>query len=830
MSSNGSHENNQNSSSPKRKMIPKRNFTRRSGWITEESSKKILLETNHYKVHVGIENIYMYDVTITPGMVNDRNIFKPFFLRRNENRMKKDDAETNRKVIRQFYKTSPDVFEFEDEPIHYAYDGVKTLFTNRPMRTECIRTDKYLAVTILDAIKYFEVVVKPLITVDMHSLNQYLTDGSRPNPLDSLKTLDIVLMSDLAEKRIVLGNGFIRNDNSNRVKISSLKEVAFGHFQTARMCAIGITLNVDRFTSTFQLPGEFLDVLSQLYFDGEVNTRKISEFVRKCADRHERERNFMTLTKFVSKLKGKKVYAKHMKYRKSIKIKDISKQAAFDHKFVLDDSKERRQISVADYFLKEHKIKLKYPELPCLVAGSKNRPAYYPLELLEIEKDQVITSFNPQECREMIKVCSKQTSRERFKIIQEAVSSSVGDCKPLLDNFKIRVDTNPITVEGVQLKHPKLKYGDDVSQRPESARWEMYENKVYSSQYTDLWCVINLSRAVTPDLGNEFVYELRKNAKKFGINLSRPEVLSGPGPKRVESNRKSEYNEYVYDFSHDYQTSRYNQNNVKEVLFDEVIKKNFKKHKPNLIIFIVKYKDDLMYRSLKYTSEVMLGLNTQLVADKTLLEKDDRRHQTFYQNLLLKINTKLEGINFLALNERKYFDGPVMIIGADVTHPGKGEQIKSSIAAVTASYDKNCYFYQAEIRAQFGTLELIADMYKIMKSLLKGYREKRETYPKHIVFYRDGVSDAMFQQFVNVEVDAMRRACSDYGCEPRFTVVIVQKRHHTKFMCVDEKHDTGRGLNIPSGTAIDQKIVSPHDYDFFLCSQESLQVKLVLKF
>ena len=42
---------------------------------------------------------------------------------------------------------------------------------------------------------------------------------------------------------------------------------------------------------------------------------------------------------------------------------------------------------------------------------------------------------------------------------------------------------------------------------------------------------------------------------------------------------------------------------------------------------------------------------------------------------------------------KPFFDKPIMIFGADVTHPSPGDSQSESIAAVTASMDYNCAYY-----------------------------------------------------------------------------------------------------------------------------------------
>jgi eukaryotic translation initiation factor 2C len=90
-----------------------------------------------------------------------------------------------------------------------------------------------------------------------------------------------------------------------------------------------------------------------------------------------------------------------------------------------------------------------------------------------------------------------------------------------------------------------------------------------------------------------------------------------------------------------------------------------------------------------------------------------------------------------------------MIFGADVTHPSPGDQrVSESIAAVVGSLDKEACFYAARLYAQKTpkgqAYEMIHDLDKMVMSLLQEYYQKNKTFPKRIVFYRDGVSEGQF--------------------------------------------------------------------------------------
>ncbi|KAG5380623.1 hypothetical protein IGI04_028465 [Brassica rapa subsp. trilocularis] len=77
--------------------------------------------------------------------------------------------------------------------------------------------------------------------------------------------------------------------------------------------------------------------------------------------------------------------------------------------------------------------------------------------------------------------------------------------------------------------------------------------------------------------------------------------------------------------------------------------------------------------------------------------------------------------------------------------------------------------------------------------------------PKQIIIFRDGVSESQFNQVLNIVVDQIIKAYQRLGETdvPKFTVIVAQKRHHTKLFQA-KGHE-----NVPAGTVVDTKIVHP---------------------
>ena len=172
--------------------------------------------------------------------------------------------------------------------------------------------------------------------------------------------------------------------------------------------------------------------------------------------------------------------------------------------------------------------------------------------------------------------------------------------------------------------------------------------------------------------------------------------------------------------------------------------------------------------------------------------------------MCLKINSKLAGTNHkLERNSRpKMFSEPVMILGADVTHAAaQFKGVKPSIAAVVGSVDPSAHMqYEVEIRVQETEQneEMIQDMENIVKKLLHKFERIARQRPKKLIMFRDGVSEGQFQSVMARELLAIRAAspslairaaCSRLGdgsYKPPISYIVVQKRHHTRSVSVNQ--------------------------------------------
>ena len=190
-------------------------------------------------------------------------------------------------------------------------------------------------------------------------------------------------------------------------------------------------------------------------------------------------------------------------------------------------------------------------------------------------------------------------------------------------------------------------------------------------------------------------------------------------------------------------------------------------------------------------------------------------------DMLQKINLKLGGTNHI-LHEKSYgpiFKDKTMVVGIDVTHPAPGEDGAPSVAAVVASRDDHLSQWPVDLRINKSRQEMVVMLREMLKTRLEHFREmNKDVLPTNILIYRDGVGEGQYKIVLNEELPRLRDACRDVygkkyieGVYPRISLIVVGKRHHTRFYSVDKhgtmksgitsrpKHGTVNTLNLPQG-------------------------------
>ncbi|KAF2153637.1 hypothetical protein K461DRAFT_266773 [Myriangium duriaei CBS 260.36] len=173
-----------------------------------------------------------------------------------------------------------------------------------------------------------------------------------------------------------------------------------------------------------------------------------------------------------------------------------------------------------------------------------------------------------------------------------------------------------------------------------------------------------------------------------------------------------------------------------------------------------------------------------------------------------------------------------MVVGIDVTHPSYGSlPTAPSVAAVVASTDAQLGQFPGVLRIQDASRrEMVSDLIEMIKSRLELWERKHKTLPENVLVYRDGVSEGQYETLRNTEIKAMTDAFDlkypksqrEKGL-PRMTVIVVGKRHHTRFYPTRKNEAHQQSGNTKSGTVVDRGVTRIWDWDFFLQAHTGLK-------
>ncbi|KAF5350531.1 hypothetical protein D9756_008708 [Leucocoprinus leucothites] len=545
-------------------------------------------------------------------------------------------------------------------------------------------------------------------------------------------------------------------------------EAIRGFYSSVRTAHKQLMVNVNVCTTAFYKPGNLADALN--------------EFMRLSFSARA--------TAFV---KGLRVRATHLGYRKT--ITKVAASTANSYRF---DSGEFGEVSVAEYFLKKYKIKLRYPDLPLMDVGGQ-KTNLLPAELCEILPNQPFRG----------KLLEEHTA----KMITYAANPP--NNTPTLAAFGVGVGREMATVPGRILPPPRPKYRQNVDGadfKADKGSWNLKKVKFTRGVILENWAVLVIrDNNPTDEFKGPTDPDLKGILKGFAdmCGVSGMIVKTQPTIAEVSVPPKSRATDPTRSQA------------IKAIR--EKMGSSFKV-KPKLILVILSDGDRHIYAGMKRLCDVTIDVATVCVQSGKIRSGGPQ----YYANVALKINMKLGGVNHTldATSLSWLKEKPTMLVGMDVTHPGLGS-VKGtpSIAAVVASYDGDHAQFPASLRMQESKKEMITHLEDMMFERLKVYQSKnKQQLPDRVLVYRDGVSEGQFSIVIDQEkpliLNAFRRINIKY--RPKLTIVICGKRHHTRFFPTEQKDADNKANPLP-GSVTDRGITSVYHFDFYLQAHGSLQ-------
>ncbi|TMW98185.1 hypothetical protein EJD97_004376 [Solanum chilense] len=646
-----------------------------------------------------------------------------------------------------------------------AYDGIRNIYSAvdlpaKPLTVNCSVGD--------DDKEYKYILTFKLVAqLQLDNVTEYLRRSLQNIiPRDVLQGMELVMKENPRRCRISVGRCFY--SNSARTSFNGGVDARKGFQQSLKLTSEGLALCLD-YSELLVIPEQIpvIDFLEKYY-------GKSIDYIFKYTRAGARDL-----------LVGLKVKVTHRPNKQKFVIKELLPGETRTVKFKLQDTGE--EVLLVDYFDKNYTTKIKNRHLPSLNIGKGDKDNYVPMEFCDLVEGQRFP-------KDLLKTTSLEPKTRR-DLIRETVLAKDGPRMTIPDNFKIRVDDNMTQISGRILPVPVLKLG---GQNPppnlnyKTCQWNLVGKSVVEGKALQRWALIDFSSKGCRDSlklqVDEFVVKLKDRCTQLSINMDIPAVVHLTDMNELSTVGKVE--------------------NLLKVVTDAAGKKLQGKLQMILCVMTSKHNG---YKYLKWVSETKIGIVTQCC----LSSNANKGHNQYIVNLCMKINAKLGGSNMELMERLPNFrsDDNVMFIGADVNHPaGKDAEKYPSIAAVVATINwPAANKYAARVSPQKSRTEKIVEFGKMCKDLVLTYEKRNSVKPNKIVVFRDGVSDSQFDMVLNEELTDLANAIYESNkYQPAITLVVAQKRHHTRLFPKEG--------NVSPGTVVDTQIVHPSGFDFYLCS------------
>ncbi|CAL4902553.1 unnamed protein product [Urochloa decumbens] len=777
-------------SPPNMPVKPKRVPMARPG--VGRKGQSIHLYSNHFEVSVNGPEDFFFHYHVNLKFEDGRPV---------------DGKGIGRKVMDKLQQTYHSELSNKD----FAYDGEKSLFTvgALPQKKheftvvlEEASTGKTAAngspggddspgggdrkrVKRLYQLKTFKVEISFAAKIPMSAIGQVIRGEESKNSLEALRVLDIILRQHSAKQGLlVVRQSFFHNNPSNLVDLGGGVMGCRGFHSSFSGTQSGLSLNIDVSTTMIVKPGPVIDFL--------IANQKVD---------HPSRINWQKAKSALRSLRIKTIH-----YNAEFKIIGLSEKNCKEQTFPLKQRNgnhgecDTNEITVYDYYKKKG-IQLQHSgDLPCINAGKQKSPTYFPMELCRLLPLQRYTKALSTLQRSSLVEKSRQKPQERMTVIDDALQRSNYSSDSMLRSCGISIAPKFTQIEGRVLQAPKLKAGNGEDIFTRNGRWNFTNKKLIQTCSVDKWAVVNFSARCNV---RNLIRDLIRNASAKGIQMDQPldVVEENPSMRRAAVSRR------VDD------------------MFEQ-IKSKLPGAPKFLLCLLPERKICEIYGPWKRKCLADYGIVTQCLAPM-------RVNDPYLFNLLMKINAKLGGLNSLLQIETSLAiphvsKVPTIILGMDVSHGHPGQSDRPSIAAVVSSRQwPHISKYRASVHTQSPRLEMMSSLFKpqgtddcglIRESLLDFYTSSGNRKPENIIIFRDGVSESQFTQVINIELDQIIEACKflDEKWSPKFTVIVAQKNHHTRFF------QTGSPDNVPPGTVVDNVVCHPRNFDFYMCAHAGM--------
>ncbi|KAF7881056.1 uncharacterized protein EAF02_006947 [Botrytis sinoallii] len=469
--------------------------------------------------------------------------------------------------------------------------------------------------------------------------------------------------------------------------------------------------------------------------------------------------------------------------------------------------------SVYDHMRNKYRLLRFNSSVCCLNMGTATDERWYPADNLRIVAVQIFKKILPDDLGSlMIKIAQCEPESNKRLILNGALPSlGIPATTSSFSQFGLSINHEFVEVVPKYLRQPILEFGGGsqfhISTQPNNKSSWMLKDNYRIFRFADTGnSISNLHIIRLRSNDNASVEQVRNFARdlewkigNYGVTLT--------GSASISDAAFSPNSRLFCDRL--------------DVALATLCSRNGNRN-PRLLLVVVPDGDIRTYANIKWWGDCVAGIPTICITKKVLtkgkfMNNRFQRDTGVILNISLKINFKLGGTSHFISDEasqRIFWAGAkanTMIVGADVSHAGKGRDATCpSMAGVVATCDQLCSQYFASARLQENNTESIADLADMIGERLDKYRTaNNNSLPEHILFYRD----------------AGCKAAGGTGGKggnwcPKITLLVVGKRHHTCFFPKLAKNDKYNN-NLSSGLVIDSGVVTPNHFSFYLQSHDS---------
>lgn len=675
----------------------------------------------------------------------------------------------------------------------------------------------------------FLLLVEQLGTVSLDELVKDLSTSAITYPLklETIQALNIMMAyGPSTDSRIAVAPQnrfypFQGHSQFQSVDLGGGLQALRGYFSSVRTSVSRILVNVNVATGAFYKAGPLLGLMRDLGGAPRSPSEyaRLSSFVRKLRF----ETNYIPQTDNNGQIKMGNNGP--VTKRKVHTITDLSpfnthaKNTTFDF---TDSTGKSKKITVEEHFVKTYKMKLSTPQAPLVNYSTKDNPKWIPAELCSVLPGQLAKRLlMGDQTREMIAFAARRPADNAESIMNDGLQ--VTKISPFsqgfntnLMKFGIKVNPELLTVAARILQPPTLQYRMKPM-TPSNGAWNLDVRQLGVKPFSiakplGTWncLVINSGSRDTIPGGLQGTMSLldqfRQALNTYGLN---------PGPVEKPALLTVNFADL--------------QNRNISLIQQQIVKalQGGFKQKPNFLFVLLPGDNATLYDCIKFICDVRWGIpNICSIGSKFSKEKGQPQ---YFANVALKFNQKLGGANHLIkLENLKPLDANTIVFGIDVTHPSPGSSKSSpSIAGIVASVDANFSQYPASIRTQKGREEMVTELEEMILERLKLWARRNSRLPSKVIVYRDGVSEGQYRLVMEKEYPSFVAAFNKlYGAEakhPKISIIVVGKRHHTRFYPTKAEDADQKTGNPQPGTVVDRGVTGEKLFDFFLLAHQGLQ-------